>query len=72
MLFSKLEGETETVLIDQYGKNASRFANFTLDKMGVISFFTDKLMDVGNQTVTVRHCDSDDRLYEISLKIEVL
>ena len=57
-----------TVLIDQYGHDASRFANFTLgNKEGLITFFTDKMKDVGNQTVTLRNCDGQNRLLEINL-----
>ena len=62
-----------TALLDQYGYDGSRFANFTLgNKEGLITFFTDKMKDVGNQTVTLRHCDGHDRLFEINLKVEVL
>ena len=67
MMFSELEGPSETVIVDQYGRNASSYANFTLDDRGTITYFTDKLQDIGNQSVTIRHCDSDDRLYEITL-----
>ena len=38
----------------------------------MLTYFSTDVDDIGDSTVTVRHCDAQNRLYEVNWKIEVL